>query len=63
MNLTRHVAIGTVAWAVALVVLCVLHAQLSAQGRGWWIGTAGAGVAIGLAGLAYLRATGGRGPR
>jgi phage gp46-like protein len=63
VNLIRHVAVGTAAWAVALAVLVALHTQLAAQGRGWWIGTAAAGVAIGLAGLVYLRATGGRGPR
>lgn len=63
MNLTRYLAIGTVAWAVALVALMLMAGSLTASGRGWWVGTAGAGVALGLAGLAYLRATGGRGPR
>jgi hypothetical protein len=63
VNLTRYLAFGTLAWAVALVALLVMADSLTASGRDWWVGTAGAGVALGLAGLAYLHATGGRGPR
>lgn len=63
LNLTRHVAIGTGLWALTLVVLLALHDPLESAGRWWWAGTAGFGMLIGLAGLGYLRATGGRGPR
>jgi len=51
----RAVAVGTVLWAVALVVLLPLHASLREDGRLWWIGTCACGVLLGLAGLVYLR--------
>jgi hypothetical protein len=46
-------AIGTAAWAVALVVLLVLRNQIPASER-WWIWTCVAGVAMGLFALWYV---------
>jgi Protein of unknown function (DUF2530) len=45
--------VGTVAWAVALVVTLVLREQIPAGSR-WWIWTCAAGVAMGLFALWYL---------
>ena len=39
--------VGTVAWAVALVVLLVLRDQIPPEQR-WWIWTGVTGVAMGL---------------
>ena len=41
-------------WLVAFVVALALRARLEEQGRGWWIWTALAGAALGLAGLLYI---------
>jgi len=46
-------AVGTVAWAVALVVLLILREQIPADER-WWIWTCAAGLAMGLFGLWYV---------
>ena len=40
-------------WAIALIVLLILHGQLAAADR-WWIWTAAAGLAIGLFGLVFV---------
>ncbi len=45
--------IGTAAWAVALVILLILHDQLPADGQ-WWIWTCVAGVCMGLFALWYV---------
>jgi hypothetical protein len=55
VNGVRIAVIGTVAWAVALVVAVLDHAALSESGRGWWIGCAAVGVLLGLFGIAFLR--------
>jgi hypothetical protein len=52
-NDQRGTAIGTAAWAVALVVLLVLREQIPAHER-WWIWTCATGVAMGLFGLWYV---------
>ncbi|HUC57260.1 MAG TPA: DUF2530 domain-containing protein [Streptosporangiaceae bacterium] len=44
---------GTIAWAVALIVLVVLRDRLPVADR-WWIWTCVAGVGFGLFGLAYV---------
>jgi drug/metabolite transporter (DMT)-like permease len=44
---------GSVAWAVALVVLLLLRDQLPAGSR-WWIWTCLAGLGIGLFALLYV---------
>jgi hypothetical protein len=43
----------TAGWAVALVLVLILHAQIPPADR-WWIWTCAAGTAIGLFGLAYV---------
>ena len=44
---------GTIAWAVALVVLIALRDDIPAASR-WWIWTCAAGVGFGLFGLVYV---------
>ena len=51
MDAVRTVQIGTVLWAVALVVTLVARDTLQDEGRTWWIWTCVAGVALGLLGL------------
>jgi hypothetical protein len=43
----------TAGWAIALIVVLVLHAQIPAADR-WWIWTCAAGTGIGLFGLVYV---------
>ena len=45
--------VGTVAWAVALVVLLVLRDQIPPDQR-WWIWTGATGVAMGLFALWFV---------
>ncbi len=52
MDPSRPVALGTVAWSVALVVL--LLADLGPEQR-WWAWAAAAGVAMGLLGVVAAR--------
>lgn len=47
------VALGTVAWTVALVVLLLLRDQLASAGAQWWIWVALTGALLGLPGLWY----------
>lgn len=49
----RSVAIGTVLWAVAFVVLLFFRDDLDAAGNGWWLWTCLTGVGLGLLGLLY----------
>ena len=51
----RTVAIGTVLWAVAFVVLALRRDRLDEQGQGWWLWACLAGVGLGLLGLEYTR--------
>jgi hypothetical protein len=46
-------AVITAGWALALVVLLVLHDRIP-HGDRWWIWTCAAGVAMGLFGLWYV---------
>jgi hypothetical protein len=49
----RTVVIGTVVWAVALVVLLPFAGRLNDHGRLWWIATCAVGTGLGLVGLLY----------
>jgi hypothetical protein len=51
----RAVAIGTVLWAVAFIVLAFFREELDDVGMGWWLWTCLAGVGMGLLGLEYTR--------
>jgi hypothetical protein len=46
-------AVGTAAWAVALIVVLVLRDSLPA-GEQWWLWTCVAGLCLGIFGLWYL---------
>ena len=50
----RAVSIGTALWAVALVACLVFTDRLRDDGHLWWTATCACGVALGLAGLAYV---------
>jgi hypothetical protein len=51
----RTVAVGTVLWAAAFVILALNRGSLDEQGLGWWLWTCLAGVGLGLLGLEYTR--------
>ena len=48
------VAVGTVLWAIALVVTLLMRDRLVAAGNDWWIWVCVSGVALGLIGLPYV---------
>jgi hypothetical protein len=48
------VRFGIGVWAVLLVVAIALHGRLAEQGRGWWVWTPVAAIALGLYGLHYI---------
>lgn len=50
----KAVLVGTAVWAALLTGAVVVRDDLVAQGRGWWLWSCAAGVALGLVGLAYL---------
>ena len=58
----RVVIVGILVWAVLLVAALVAHRALADSGRGWWVWTPVAGIALGLYGLRYLRGRGGSPP-
>jgi ABC-type nickel/cobalt efflux system permease component RcnA len=45
---------AVVMWAVAFVVLLVLHHRMAARGEGWWLWVGLSGFIIGLWGLTML---------
>jgi integral membrane sensor domain MASE1 len=49
------VSLGTVVWAIILVVLLTQRARLVEAGTEWWIGAAGVGVLSGALGVVFLR--------
>ena len=51
VDAVRTVQIGTVLWAVALVVTLLARDTLQDDGRTWWVWTCVAGVVLGLLGL------------
>jgi hypothetical protein len=48
------VSIAVALWAIAFVVLLVLHHQMARRGEGWWLWVSVAGFVIGLWGLTML---------
>jgi hypothetical protein len=49
------VSLGTLVWALALLVALVLRGRLEEQGRGGWVWVAAAGAGLGLVGIRHLR--------
>jgi len=49
------IAVGTVLWLIALVVLLFFREDLVASDSEWWIWVAAAGFGLGLPGLWYTR--------
>jgi hypothetical protein len=49
------VTLGTVLWAIALVVALVLHDRLADDGRDSWVWVAAAGLFLGLVGVRHVR--------
>lgn len=49
------VAVGTVAWTLALVACLVLRGPLADAGRGWWTWVCLAGALLGAAGYVFVR--------
>src|SRR3954467_4101531 len=47
----RTVLVGTIIWAVALVVTLPFAGRLNDHGRLWWIATCAVGAGLGLVGL------------
>jgi hypothetical protein len=45
---------GTIAWAIALIVLVAKHHDMAGRGQGWWLWVAVVGVALGLWGLVLI---------
>jgi len=52
---TRTVAVGTVLWLVAFVLLLPFYGRLEDSGRVWGLWTCLAGFGLGLFGLEYCR--------
>lgn len=55
---TNDVAVitaGTAGWLVALIVMLPFAGRLNAAGRGWWMWTCVAGIALGLYAIRYCR--------
>jgi hypothetical protein len=51
----RTVAVGTAAWATALVVLVVLRLTDATRVETWWLVMCGYGLLLGVAGVWYCR--------
>lgn len=49
------IAVGTALWALALVVLLLLHGRLEDAGHADWVWVALAGTGLGLLGLWHVR--------
>lgn len=49
----KPMLIGVAAWLVALVVMLVFIAPLTAAGYAWWLWTGVAGIGLGLIGVLY----------
>lgn len=51
----KVVAIGTMLWAIGLLVLLLLIVTEAADVPGWWLGMCGYGIALGLYGVRYCK--------
>lgn len=51
----KVVAIGTMLWAIGLLVLLLLIVTEAAEVPGWWLAMCGYGIALGLFGVRYCR--------
>ena len=49
------VTVGTVAWAVALLVATLMRDRLRADGDGWWVWVCVTGLVLGLLGSVWVR--------
>jgi len=49
------VAVGTLAWAVALALCLLFRARLTRAGDGWWIWVCATGCTLGVLGSAWVR--------
>jgi hypothetical protein len=54
---------GIAVWAALLIVAVVLRSRLEEQGRGWWVWTPVAAIALGFYGLHHIRKRQGRDQR
>ncbi len=52
---TRTVAVGTVLWLIAFVLLLPFYDRLAEHGRTWWLWTCLAGFGLGVVGWDYCR--------
>lgn len=51
----RTIAVGTLLWLLAFLVLLPFHDRLEHAGRSWWIWTCLAGFGLGVIGVQYCR--------
>ena len=51
----KVVAIGTMLWAIGLLVLLLLIVTEAAEVPAWWLGMCGYGIALGLFGVRYCK--------
>ncbi len=52
----KAVLVGLVLWLLALIPTLVFAGPLTRSGDAWWLWTVVVGIALGVAGLAYLTA-------
>ncbi|MFY8027423.1 MAG: DUF2530 domain-containing protein [Aquiluna sp.] len=55
VNIRLVLAIGTVAWLVALIILAAFYQSLANAGLDWWLHTAAIGALLGGIGLLTVR--------
>jgi Protein of unknown function (DUF2530) len=53
LDAVRTVQVGTIAWAIALIVLLPFHSRLAAADHTWWLWTCVVGLLLGFAGVAF----------
>jgi hypothetical protein len=56
----KAMLVGITLWLIALATLLVLLPQVTAAGLGWWLWVCVAGIALGIIGILYTHARGGR---